>query len=80
MNLEELKAKIIDNRVPESWYSIDDGLKPDACILYKNHSIWEYFYMDEKGDRHDFSFFYKEEEAFDHLWEKLESQLPFLKR
>ena len=75
MNLAELNKKLKESNVPERWYSIDEGLKPDACILYKNYSIWEFFYLDEKGDRHDHKLFKSEEEAFDHLWKKMDYQL-----
>ena len=45
MKLTELKKELEGNNVPERWYSINEGLKPDACNLYKNYSLWEYFYL-----------------------------------
>jgi hypothetical protein len=75
MNLIELKQKLVENRVPKAWYSLDEGLKPDACILFKNYSVWEYFYLDERGGRNDLKFFKNEEEAFDFLWQQMESEL-----
>jgi hypothetical protein len=75
MTLSELKQKIHDNNVPERWYSLDNGLKPDACILYRNYSVLEFFYLDEKGEKHDLKIFKKDDEAYDHLWAKLEYQL-----
>lgn len=80
MNFEELKYKIEQNNIPDNWYSLDDGLKPDACILYKNYAQWEYFYLDERGGRNDLRIFYKDDEAFDFLWSKLESQLRILRK
>jgi hypothetical protein len=77
MTLLELKDKLYRNNVPDHWYSLDDGLKPDACILYKNYAVWEYFYLDEKGGRNDIRAFNNEEQAFDHLWEKMAYQLSF---
>jgi hypothetical protein len=75
MNLIELKDKLYWNNVPERWYSLNDGLKPDACILYKNYSIWEFFYLDEKGGRHDNKIFDKDEDAYKYLWGKMKYQL-----
>ena len=75
MNLTELKIKLQENNVPERWYSLDDGLKPDACILYKNYSVWEFFYLDERGGRNDHKIFKIEEDAFEYLWQKMEYQL-----
>ena len=75
MTKKELTEKIIINHIPDRWYSLDNGLKPDACILYKNYSVWEYFYLDEKGNRHDHKIFKIEEEAYEHLWTKLKYQL-----
>jgi hypothetical protein len=53
MDLKTLKKKLLENNISESMYSIDDGLKPDAFILYRNYSKWECFYLDERGNRDD---------------------------
>jgi hypothetical protein len=37
MNLESLKKKLTENNIPDSLYCIDDGLKSNAYILYKNY-------------------------------------------
>ncbi|MGA6119306.1 hypothetical protein [Sphingobacterium anhuiense] len=79
MNLIELKDKLYWKNVPDRWYSLDEGLKPDACILYKNYTKWEFFYLDEKGDRHEFRVFADESDAYDHLWQKMEYQLEFFR-
>ncbi len=79
MNLAELKEKLIIGNIPKSWYSLDEGLKPDACILHKNYSLWEYFYLDEKGGRHELTIFSNEKEAFDFLWKKMEDQAKIFK-
>jgi len=75
MKLTELKQRIVLNEIPDRWYSINDGLKTNACIIYHNYKIWEYFYLDEKGQRHDSKPFINAEDAYDHLWIKLEDQL-----
>lgn len=77
MTLDELKNKLERSNVPKRWYSINEGLKPDACILYKNYAKWEFFYLDEKGNRNDFKVFTNDEEAFAYLWKKMEYQLTF---
>jgi hypothetical protein len=79
MNLDDLKAILYQNNVPERWYSLDDGLKPDACILFKNYNRIEFFYLDEKGDRHDYKVFSNEEDAYDYLWKKMKYQLGIFK-
>jgi hypothetical protein len=75
MRLEELKDKLFQNNVPDRWYSINDGLKPGAFILYKNYSIWECFYLDEKGERLDINVFTNDVDAYDYLWKNLKEQL-----
>ncbi len=77
MDLVELKDKLNRSNVPHRWYSLNDGLKPDACILFKNYSGWEFFYLDEKGDRHDTRMFAKEEDAYEYLWKKMKYLLDF---
>jgi hypothetical protein len=79
MTLDELMEKITANDVPDRWYCIDDGLKTDALHLYKNYSKWEYFYLDERGNRNDFIVFYSDDEAFEFLWGQIESQLQLLR-
>lgn len=79
MNLLELKDKLYWNNVPNHWYSLDEGLKPDACILFKNYSKWEFFYLDEKGERRDHRIFSTAEEAYEYLWKKMKNQLEIFK-
>lgn len=79
MDLNELKKRLYKSNVPERWYSIDEGLKPDACILYKNYSKWEFFYLDEKGNRTDYRIFDNDDEAYEYLWKKMEYQLKIFK-
>ena len=65
MKLEELLEKIKANNVPERWYAINDGVKPDACVILDYNGQWEGFYIDEKGERNDFSLFLNAESAYD---------------
>lgn len=43
MDLIELKDKLYWNNIPERWYSLNDGLKPDACIPYAAEIDWYVF-------------------------------------
>lgn len=75
MKKSDLLDMLKKNQVPESWYSLDDGLKMDAFVIIENYSCWEFFYLDEKGDRQDFHLFSREEEAYDYLWSKIDYDL-----
>jgi len=80
MTLEELKRKLTVCKVPERWYSLDGGLKPDAVIIYRNYSFWECFYLDEKGVRNMERVFTSDEDAYDCLWQMMERQLDTFRR
>ena len=75
MDLETLKRKLHENNIPANLYSIDDGLKSMAYVLYKNYAKWECFYLDERGIRRGEQIFYNEEDAYDYLWFKMEYYL-----
>ncbi|MBS1595572.1 MAG: hypothetical protein JST90_14745 [Bacteroidetes bacterium] len=79
MDLKTLKENLALYNVPERWYSIDDGLKPGACIIYKNYAIWECFYLDEKGNRNMYSVCKTDEDAYDWLWDKMKMNLKYRK-
>ena len=71
MEYNDLIDKINEYNIPSSWYSINQGLKPNAYILFKNYDKWEYFYLDEKGERLGERVFTDPKKAFDFLWNKL---------
>lgn len=77
MTLDKLKENIIIWEVPESLYSINDGLKPNAYIIFENYGKWEFFFLDEKGKRSGHVFFYNSEDGFDYLWQKLFSEIQY---
>lgn len=79
MNIETFKKKAIANKIPESWYSINNGVKFNACILVDNKSYWESFYFDEKGETHNLHLFSNEEEALDYLWKQIERMMLLYK-
>ena len=71
MSEQEFFQNITKYNVPAQWYSINDGLKPDAYILDKFHDLWEYYYFDEKGQRHDFRIFITDADAYGFLWSQI---------
>jgi hypothetical protein len=79
MLLSELKSKLYENNVPDRSYSLNEGLKSDAIVIYKNYSKWECFYLDERGGKHDFRIFESDGDAYSYLWEKMEYQLNVFK-
>lgn len=79
MNIETFRKKAIENKIPESWYSINNGVKFNACILVDNKSYWESFYFDEKGETHNLHLFSNEEEALDYLWKQIERMMLLYK-
>lgn len=79
MNIETFRKKAIANKIPESWYSINNGVKFNACILVDNKSYWESFYFDEKGETHNLHLFSNEEEALDYLWKQIERMMLLYK-
>ena len=77
MKLEELQQNIISWSVPDYLYSINEGLKPNAFVLNENYGKWEFFYLDEKGERIGYTCFIDNEEAYDYLWEKLYKEMQY---
>jgi hypothetical protein len=77
MTQKELEEKIRLSNVPDHFYSLNDGLKSNAYILYKNYAKWEFFYLDERGGRNTFKEFTNDEEAFDFLWTMLEKEMKY---
>jgi len=51
-------------------YSLDGSVGPDRVVLYKNYSVWEVFYIDERGNRTVPKLFSSEEEAYDYLYKE----------
>ncbi len=77
MTPKEFEEKVRTNKVPDELYSLDNGLKPNAFILYKNYAKWEFFYLDERGVRNDFKEFTNGEEALHFLWAMLEKEMKY---
>lgn len=77
MTYQDLINNIQASKIPASLYSIEEGLKPNAYILYRNYDKWEYFFLSERGDKLDQRIFDKSEIAFDFFWEKLQNELKY---
>ena len=77
MTLNILKENIKTWKVPSSLYSINEGLKPNAYVLVENYGNWEFFYLDEKGERKDYNFWKDSNEAYEYLWKKLYKEIQY---
>ena len=73
MNCKELVEVLNNEKIPKTWYSINDFLEPDAFILRKiEENYWEFFYMDERGGQNnDFQIFGSEEDACKYMLNQL---------
>lgn len=77
MSIEELKQNIKSWSVPNTLYSINEGLKPNAYILYENYGQWDFFYLNEKGERIDCKTFNSNSDAYNYLWVKLYKEMQY---
>lgn len=68
MTKKELIEKLKELEV-EDIYSLDGSLEPNTYVLYHNYSVWEYFFFNEKGGRHNIKLFHSEEEAYDYIYQ-----------
>lgn len=71
MTYQQLIDSIKQNGIPSDWFSINDGLKPNAYILNRNYIGWDFFFLDERGQRIGYKVFTDEGEAFDFFLQKL---------
>jgi hypothetical protein len=71
VNIQELGRKLDDNRIPKSWYLINDGTKSDTHILEEYIGLWKYYYLDEKGNIRNECHFKAESDACQYFYDKL---------
>ena len=70
MTKKELRELLLKKNVQESTYLLDGKLYPDRFELSKNdQNIWEVYYCDERGNKHDLKAFITEEDACDFFYE-----------
>ena len=77
MNLKLLQDLLKNLRIPESYYSLNSGLKYDAFIIEEQDGKWIYFYFDEKGNREDEHVFYNENEVCEYLLKKIQTEYEY---
>jgi hypothetical protein len=70
MNKNELKMELEKLKIPPEFYSILEGIKPDAIILDHYHGIWKTFYFSERGESHDERLYISEDEACQYVFER----------
>jgi len=73
MNIQELKQKLQLMGVGESNYSISGFEKPDTLILRDKGTIWEVFYLDERGGKHEVKEFFSESDAYEYFFKRFQS-------
>lgn len=66
MTRKELERKL-EKSGRLSRYFLDGSLRSDCGILLRNYSVWEYFHMDERGNRTPLKLFTSAEEAYDYI-------------
>ena len=74
MTRKELE-RILEQLGCLDWYSLDGSLCSDRRILYENYSVWEYFYMDERGNRTPLKLFTSAEEAYDYIYKEATTRM-----
>jgi hypothetical protein len=74
-----LREKTIANKAPDSWCSINNGVKFYACILVDYRSCWESFYFDKKRGINNLNLFSNEDEVSDYLWKQIERMMLLYK-
>ena len=71
MNKDELKLKLDAIGIPITAYSLDGTLKPMCTILYFENPKWITFDYDERGRVQDEKQFDTEDEACQHILDRL---------
>ena len=60
MTRKELERKL-EKSGRLSRYFLDGSLRSDCGILLRNYSVWEYFHMDERGNRTTLNYLLRQE-------------------
>lgn len=77
MDIIYLEKELNNLGIPKHYYSINGDLKSDTYILNNICSKWEYFYLDEKGNREGYKSFEDENKACEYLLEKLRTEIKY---
>ena len=70
-NLDKLKSKLLDIGHDPRAFSLNEGSKPDAYCLENSYGTWTFYYMSERGTRHDEKVFTDEEKALDYIYSEI---------
>lgn len=73
MTYTSLKLNLIKLNVPERYYSFKRDQRPDRFYLIKN-GFWEFYYLDEKGEKIGYKQFRNENEACNFFYEFLKER------
>jgi hypothetical protein len=74
MTQEDLHQKLEQNKIPPSWYSLNEGLKIDAFNIAEVDGAWECFYYSETGEKNNSIIVDDAEKAYHWLWQKVKYQ------
>lgn len=79
MNIEELKKKLEDLKVPQNYYQINGHLSTDTYMLNHIFNFWEYFYFDERGNQNGYRRFDNENDACIYFYKILQNEMRYWK-
>ena len=74
MNIRELKARLIEKRIPTEYYSLDGGYPNEAYCIGNTKNKWEVYYS-ERGNKSSLKMFDAEEDACNYFYNWLFSAL-----
>jgi hypothetical protein len=77
MNKAELKEILIKEDIPQHFYSLNGGLSYDTWCLSETSTGWEVYYT-ERGEKYQVKNFHSEEEACEHLYQKIKKLMEYL--
>jgi hypothetical protein len=66
MTIEELKARLVEAKIPEDAYCLTGGLPNEACTIEQAGGEWRVYYS-ERGQRTGLKSFSTEQEAADYF-------------
>jgi len=69
-----LAARLIAERIPPVFYSLDGGHSPEKLCLRQTPSRWEVYYS-ERGNESDLTTFVSEQEACDYFYRRIKDAL-----
>jgi hypothetical protein len=77
MTKKQLLAQLKLDKIPNHFYSLKGGLPYDAWCLAEIYPGWEVYYS-EKGGKYQIKLFQTENEACNHIYQKLKEMMEYL--